>query len=85
MDDKTEQTLDIALTPVQSSQIAAIGYHEGTGTLRVKFNGSGSEYDYTGVSAETHKALGKAESIGKFFGAHVKGKFDFKKLPPKKA
>lgn len=75
-----EQTVDIAMTPVQSSQIEAIGHDAATSTLRVKFKGSGSTYDYAGVPADVHGKFLKAESIGKFFGAQVKGKFDFKKL-----
>jgi len=79
-----DEILDIPLTPVKSSQIGAIGYHPSSSTLRVRFNGSGSTYDYTGVPADSFEAFRKAESIGKFFGAHVKGKFEFKKLPAKK-
>jgi hypothetical protein len=82
-----EQILDIPLTPVQSSQIHAIGYDAASSTLRVQFKsaaGAGSVYDYPGVPAETHANFLKAESVGKFFGANVKGKFEFKKLPGKK-
>ena len=75
---------DIVLTPVQSSQIHAIGHDAATSTLRVQFKGKdgpGSTYDYPGVPAALHGEFVKAESLGKFFGAHVKGKFEFKKLP----
>jgi hypothetical protein len=79
---------EIALTPVQSSQIHAVGYDAGSRTLRIQFKsagGPGSTYDYPGVPADKHADFLKAESVGKFFGAHIKGKFDFKKLPvPKK-
>jgi hypothetical protein len=51
----------------------------------VQFQGSGSTYDYAGVSAETAADFLKAESIGKFFGAQIKGKFEYRKLPAKKA
>jgi hypothetical protein len=79
-----EKTLDIALTPVQSSQIHAIGYDAASSTLRVQFKsaaGAGSIYDYTMVPAETAEAFRKADSVGRFFGAKVKGRFEFKKLP----
>lgn len=63
----------IALHPVQSSQISAVGYHPETKTLAVQFaRGSGVTYHYPGVEPETHQAFLKAESIGTFFGKHVK-------------
>jgi hypothetical protein len=74
----------IPLTPVTSSQIHAIGHDPATNTLRIQFKGKegpGSQYDYPGVTAEKHAEMLKAESIGKFFGAHIKGKYEFKKLP----
>jgi hypothetical protein len=82
-----EQSISIPLNPVQSSQIHAIGYDAGSRTLRVQFksaSGLGSQYDYPGVPAETAEAFQKAESVGRFFGANIKGKFDFKKLPGEK-
>lgn len=60
----------IPLTPVESSQIAAVG-HAGD-VLAVRFKG-GQLYHYTGVSAEQHQALVGAESIGKHFNANFRG------------
>lgn len=80
----TPNVPDIALTPVSSSQIHAIGHDPVTNTLRVQFKskaGPGSTYDYTGVSADMYDKFAKAESIGRFFGAYVKAQFDFRKLP----
>jgi hypothetical protein len=80
-----EQTLDIPMTTVQSSQIHAIGYDAPTSTLRVQFknkSGPSAPYDYAGVPPETAEAFQKAESVGRFFGAEIKGKFDYRKLPP---
>jgi hypothetical protein len=86
MDQETATPIPVIdLTPVQSSQIAALGHDPVTNTLRVQFQGSGSTYDYAGVSAETAADFLKAESIGKFFGAQIKGKFEYRKLPAKKA
>jgi hypothetical protein len=70
----------IPMTAVTSSQIAAIGHDPATNTLRVQFKGSGSVYDYANVPADVHQAFGKAESLGKFLGSHIKGKYEFKKL-----
>lgn len=63
----------ITLSPVKSGQVKAIGYDPATETLAVSFNGGpGSIYHYPGVKAETYAEFLKAESIGKFFGAHIK-------------
>jgi hypothetical protein len=58
---------------VSSSSIKSIG-HDGD-TLEVEFH-SGKVYRYAGVSATDAAALIGAKSIGKHFGAHVRGKFD---------
>lgn len=72
------------LVPVTSSNIASIGYSHLTKTLEVQFKGSGAVYSYTGVPQEAFDALMSAESIGKHFGAQIRGKFEAKKLEPEK-
>lgn len=63
----------IALTPVTSSQVKAIGYDAATKTLAVQFaHGAGHLYHYPNVTAEQHAAFIGAESIGKHFGQHIK-------------
>lgn len=63
----------IALVPVTSNQVKAIGYDEATQTLAVTFTrGTGAIYHYPGVTRETHDAFMQAESIGKFFGEKIK-------------
>lgn len=59
------------MTPVKSTHLQAIG-HKGD-RLFIRF-GSGHVFSYEGVSAETYKDLLAAESPGKFFHAHIKGK-----------
>lgn len=71
------------MTACKSSQIESHGYDPVTNTLAVKFR-SGHEYHYSGVSAEKHAELCKAESVGKFLGSHIKGNHDFKKIEQKK-
>ena len=63
-------------TPVDSSQIAEVGYDAETYTLGIKFkNRSGiSEYHYANVKPSLHEALVGAISVGKFFGEHIKSK-----------
>ena len=68
-----EQRPPIELFPVESSQVKAIGHDETTQTLAVQFkHGAGAIYHYTGVSRDTFEAFKGAESIGKFFGQHLK-------------
>lgn len=72
----------IALQPVTSNQVAAIGYDEATQTLAVTFTrGAGAIYHYPNVTKETHDAFMQAESIGKFFGAHIQN-LPFEKFQP---
>lgn len=59
-----------------SSNIHAIDWKDGT--LTVHFKGGGN-YTYEKVPADLHKQFVEAESPGKFFGEHIRGKFDHKK------
>jgi hypothetical protein len=87
MSDTTAQAtrLIIALTPVESSQISAIGYHAESRTLAVKFPGRGANpgdvYHYFNVAPEVFTAFQSSESKGKFFGAEVRTKFAYQKQP----
>lgn len=63
--------LDIPLEAVDSSNLAAIGYHRKTETLRIKFN-AGTIYDHPGVPSILFKRLQKATSKGGFYNAHIK-------------
>lgn len=76
-----EPYVAIAMTPVASNQVKAIGYDPETKTLAVTFTrGAGAIYHYPNVEPETHAAFVGAESIGKHFGAHIQG-LSFKKFP----
>jgi hypothetical protein len=61
----------IALNPVESHKIKAVGYDEATKTLAVQFNHGAAIYHYPDVSAETHKAFIASESLGKFHTEHI--------------
>lgn len=65
------------LTPVQSSQIAAVGFDTVSSTLAVRFNGGGKTYLYRDVSPDLHKRFMASDSKGKFFASEIRGKFDF--------
>ena len=74
-----EERPDIALEAVESSQVKAIGYDEQTETLAVTFTrGARAIYHYPSVKRATFDAFKSSDSIGKFFGEHIKG-LPFKK------
>lgn len=71
----------IAMTPVQSNQIASIGYDSTSNTLAVTFaRGPGHIYHYPGVDQKTYDDFVAAESKGNFFGQHIKN-LPFDKFP----
>jgi hypothetical protein len=57
--------------PVQSSNLASVGYDEATGTLEVEFHGSGI-YQYFGIPSYVFEGLLSAGSKGAFFDQHVR-------------
>ena len=64
----------IPLEPVTSSNIAALGYDAEKQILAVQF-ASGEVYHHAEVSPEAASALATAESIGRHYGKHIRGKF----------
>jgi len=79
--------MNIQLHEVKSSQITAIGYAPETETLAVQFKskgGPGATYEYFDVPLVVYKAFDAADSIGKYFGAFVKGKYKYERVaePP---
>ena len=58
-------------SPVESSDIASIGYDPATHTLEIEFQ-TGALYEYQGVPADTHAQLMSAPSHGRYFNQHVK-------------
>ena len=75
----------IALTPVKSNQIKAIGYDAATQTLVVTFSrGAGAIYHYPNITPEMHAEFIGAESIGKHFGEHIQS-LPFEKYPAEPA
>lgn len=70
----------IPMKPVESNQVKAIGYDEATKTLAVTFTrGAGAIYHYPDVEPELYAEFIGAESIGTFFGKHIKA-LPFKKF-----
>jgi hypothetical protein len=66
-------------TPVQSSNIAEVGYDPTTMTLEVAFK-DGSVYQYFDVPAPLQQEFLSAESLGKFLHAHIKNNYRYAKL-----
>jgi len=69
-------THQITMDSVESSQIAAIGYHSESQTLAVQFKGKGEKpgsiYHYSNFTPEDWQAFRDAESVGSHFYRHIK-------------
>lgn len=63
---------NIALKPIESSSIAAIGYDPATQTLGVQFKRSPEVHHYSDVLPKKWADLQAAESVGSFFASHVR-------------
>lgn len=81
----------IPLTPVTSSQLAAIGHDPDTNTLAIRFNGKdgklGGLYHYSNFTAEQFEAFQAAESKGSHFIRTIKpnaDKFPYTRINEKK-
>jgi hypothetical protein len=64
---------------VKSSELRSVGYDISTSVLEAEFH-SGEVYQYFAVPAEFVLELLEARSIGRYFNAHIRPKFRFKKV-----
>lgn len=64
-------------TKVESSNIASVGY-EG-GVLIIEFK-NGAVYQYDNVPIRVYDVMMKADSVGKYFNAHIKSKYNYRKI-----
>lgn len=64
------------LVQVQSSNIQAVGYDRETEEMKVVFH-TGAEYTYADVPEEVFDGLIKAPSVGSYFYAYVRDKYDY--------
>lgn len=69
----------IPLEPVQSSNIAAVGYDTPNRVLAVQFS-NGTLYHFKEVPADVIEAMKGAESKGSFFAKSIRGKYDSEKI-----
>ncbi len=77
------ETVHIALQPVESSQIEAIGHDPASNTLAIKFK-RGAEYRYANFTAEDWAAFRGAKSVGSHFYKHIKPfteKYPYTRMP----
>lgn len=65
------------MIPVSSSNIASIGYENGT--LYVAFN-RGGLYAYSGVPESIDHGLMSASSHGSYLASHVKGIYPYRRI-----
>lgn len=75
--------IEMQLTP-ESSQIFSIGYNPETKVLAIQFRNratkeAGPSYHYALFPAEKFAEFQAAESKGRFFGAEIKGKFEYER------
>jgi hypothetical protein len=72
----------VELKSVKSSFIRAIGHDADRNLIHVEML-NGDVYEYPG-SADEHSAFASAESLGKHFSAHIRGR-EFTRRRPDKA
>ena len=75
----------MAMIPVVSSQIAAVGYDAMTGELVIRFRSSGraepATYSYAGVPSALAQGLIAAASPGAYFHQHIRhGDFPYRRV-----
>ena len=64
---------------VQSQNLAEVGYCADTMVLEVAFH-SGRVYQYFDVSESVYFELMRAESVGKYFNAHIRRAYRYAQL-----
>ena len=65
---------------VQSTALEQVAYDAAGHVLRATFRDSGRTYAYRGVPQELYDGLLFADSLGAYFNAHIRDRFDFEEL-----
>ncbi len=65
--------------PVESSNIASIGYDPDSDTLEVEFH-SGGVYQYFDVPQHVYDEFDGPSSKGQYLASHIKGKYRYSKV-----
>lgn len=77
--DELEDIGDVQMLPVQSSNLAAVGYNKNTFELTIAFL-DGSIYRYSGVPYEEYSALMRADSHGEWFVDNIRLTYEYERL-----
>jgi hypothetical protein len=64
---------------VESAELRSVGYDLSASILEAEFH-SGEIYQYFDVPAQLVLELLEADSIGRYFNAHIRSKFRFRKV-----
>ncbi len=64
---------------VDSSNVKAVGYDEGSSTLLVEFK-NGAIYQYFDVPQSMYEGLRDADSVGRYLADHIKGNYRYSKV-----
>ena len=68
------------MIPVNSSNLASVGYTGGTvGTLYVSFH-SGRLYSYSNVPRSVYEGLMSAASHGSYFHAYIRNSYPYQRI-----
>ena len=65
--------------PVDSSNLASVGYDEENEILEMEFN-HGSIYQYNDVPKEEYDSLMNADSLGSYFYHNIRDDYEYVKL-----
>jgi hypothetical protein len=71
--------ITMKLTPVKSSNLAAIGYEPKLKSLTVQFH-NGAAWEYFGVPASVWEGLRSAKSHGQYFHQNIRSDFKSNQL-----
>lgn len=69
--------------PVESSNLASVGYKSTTKTLEVEFQ-SGSVYRYFQVPAKVYQEFKSADSLGRYLSKNIRNNFPYEKSSGKR-
>lgn len=67
------------MTTVNSSNVEAVGYDDGSETLQVEFKNN-STYQYFDVPEFAFEELRDADSVGRYLNMHIKGVYRFSRV-----
>ena len=68
------------MTPVVSSNLAAVGYDAIENVLYVQFKGNETIYQKHGVPIESYEAMMTASSIGSYYARNIKNQYSSKPI-----